>query len=145
MATLVPSHDITREFMPSLRETLSVIETLQGLSDASSTSSSHLGPSGHVLDTSFGFAHLPYELVLSFLYLLSCCVSVCILPSLLWKISDLFVGLSGTLSRHPVVRPCFHSWGWLMIQPLVFSLLTDFFLYRYHGSYFKASPPNSLL
>jgi hypothetical protein len=44
----MPSHDITRESMPFLRDPLSVTTTLRGLSDASSTSSSWSSASGRV-------------------------------------------------------------------------------------------------
>jgi hypothetical protein len=66
LSTPMPSHDITMEFTPSLRETLSVIETLRGLSYASSTSSSHFGSSGHVLCTPFLVHAPPFELTPSF-------------------------------------------------------------------------------
>jgi hypothetical protein len=48
LATPVPSHDITRESMPFLRDPLSITTTLRGLSDASSASSSWSSTSGHV-------------------------------------------------------------------------------------------------
>jgi len=34
--------------------------------------------------------------------------------------------LCGNSSWHSAARPCSHSWGWLIIKPLVLSSLTDF-------------------
>ena len=73
--------------------------------------------------------HLPFELMLFFLPVSPLpCVSL--LP---WKVCRpiLFLLSKGSLGLQvPVVlwadNPCFHSWGWLIIQPLVLSSLTDF-------------------
>ena len=40
-------------------------------------------------------------------------------------------GPCGTSGWHSVARPCFHSWGWLMVQPPVLSSLTDFSLGKF--------------
>jgi hypothetical protein len=82
-----------------------------------------------VRDSLESSAHLPCELTLSF-----CPVSPLPCVSLLpWKVCRpiLFLMSEGSSGLQvPVVlradSPCFHSWGWLIIQPPVLSSLTDF-------------------
>jgi hypothetical protein len=118
--------------MPSLRGILYVTISLRGLSYASSASTSHSGPLGRVLCTSFWFMHLP--LILS-----SCLLSpyyhppICILPSFFRKVFRhiLFLMSKGTsgLQVHVVLQadsPCFHSWGWLIVQLPVLSFINRF-------------------
>ena len=103
-----------------------------GLSDAHSASSSR--PSIHYpLESS---AHLPYDLVFpSSVSFLVVCVYLSYLPSF-GRFPTHHVpsvrrnlesaNICGTSSWHSTARPCSHSWGWLIIQPLVLSSLTNF-------------------
>jgi hypothetical protein len=103
---------------------LSVMASARFLRCSSASSSR---PSVH--DSLESSAHLPCELMLSLSVSPLPCVSL--LP---WKVCRpiLFLLSEGSSGLQvPVVlradNPCFHSWGWLIVQPPVLSSLTDFF------------------